>query len=164
MAQKYKPFTVRGKLLLLLLTVAIIGGATLYLTQTEPPEAPPLPTPTPTFLLIEEAMELLPTEVLSTPVPTPNPVPTPSATPEITPQPPKLATLRKGDKSDDVRRMQRELSVLGYLGNDAADGDFGKGTEAAVKAFQRRNGLKVDGVAGQETLTRLFGDEATPAR
>ncbi|MEV5116705.1 peptidoglycan-binding protein [Peribacillus frigoritolerans] len=37
------------------------------------------------------------------------------------------------------------------------DGIFGSGTEIAVKAFQRVNGLSADGIAGENTFAKLFG-------
>jgi peptidoglycan hydrolase-like protein with peptidoglycan-binding domain len=38
-----------------------------------------------------------------------------------------------------------------------ADGDFGPGTEAALKKWQAANGLTADGVAGPKTLAKLLG-------
>jgi peptidoglycan hydrolase-like protein with peptidoglycan-binding domain len=49
----------------------------------------------------------------------------------------------------DVRLLQNKLGV-------APDGRFGNGTLAAVKEFQRRRGLDVDGVVGPRTWTALF--------
>jgi putative chitinase len=59
-------------------------------------------------------------------------------------------TLRRGSKGDDVKRMQAKLGL-------AADGDFGPGTEAALKKWQAANGLTADGVAGPKTLAKLLG-------
>jgi peptidoglycan hydrolase-like protein with peptidoglycan-binding domain len=39
----------------------------------------------------------------------------------------------------------------------AADGDFGPGTERAVKAWQQANGLTADGIVGPKTLEKLIG-------
>ena len=47
--------------------------------------------------------------------------------------------------SDQVEVMQRYLATLGYL-STTPDGQFGSGTERAVKLFQEANGLKADGV------------------
>jgi putative chitinase len=58
--------------------------------------------------------------------------------------------LRKGSKGNDVKRMQAALGVK-------ADGDFGQGTENALKKWQDRNGLTADGVAGPKTLAKLLG-------
>ena len=57
-------------------------------------------------------------------------------------------------------RLQQKLIELGYLSAGSNDGDFGSGTEAAVKAFQENNGLKADGIAGKETQTQLYSPEA----
>ena len=62
--------------------------------------------------------------------------------------------LVKGSTGDQVKYMQRILIVFDYL-NDVADGDFGSNTLAAVKAYQKANGLTVDGEAGSKTLTSM---------
>ena len=75
-----------------------------------------------------------------------------------------LSTLRYGSKGDAVRTMQEALVKLGYAPG-AADGKFGRGTENAVKQFQRSNGLVADGLAGSKTLTLLYsqaGNSGTP--
>jgi putative chitinase len=58
--------------------------------------------------------------------------------------------LRRGSKGDGVKRMQVKLGLT-------ADGDFGPGTEAALKKWQAANGLTADGVAGPNTLAKLLG-------
>jgi putative chitinase len=58
--------------------------------------------------------------------------------------------LRKGSKGDLVKKMQAALGI-------GADGDFGQGTENALKKWQARNGLTADGVAGPKTLAKLLG-------
>lgn len=70
--------------------------------------------------------------------------------------------LRPGDSGSEVRRMQQALIDQGYL-SGRADGKFGPKTEAAVREFQRRNGLTVDGIAGSGTLSRLYGGSASAA-
>ena len=67
-----------------------------------------------------------------------------------------LATLRRGDVSEEVRAMQERLIALGHL-NDVADGKFGRNTEAAVRAFQQANGLEETGVADNQTRTLILG-------
>ena len=77
-----------------------------------------------------------------------------------TPTPETKPTLRKGDKGKYVTLAQTELINKGYsCGSTGADGDFGKNTEAAVKAFQKDHGLTVDGVIGQKTWYALDGAE-----
>lgn len=66
-------------------------------------------------------------------------------------------TVRRGDR-DAVRELQEALVEKGYsCGAAGADGIFGSGTENAVKAFQRRNGLSVDGIVGKNTWGKLLG-------
>ena len=68
-------------------------------------------------------------------------------------------TLEAGSEGDAVRSLQKRLKELGYL-SGTVDGSFGAATEEAVRAFQRRNDLTVDGKAGRVTLSRLFSDSA----
>ncbi len=70
-----------------------------------------------------------------------------------------LDTLRRGDKNQQVLVLQQYLLDLGYLSTQP-DGQFGSGTERAVKLFQEANGLTADGVAGRGTLAILYGGEA----
>ena len=65
-----------------------------------------------------------------------------------------MRTLRRGDRGEDVKVLQRALKRAGY---DAGtiDGIFGPRTEAAVRAFQRANGLTVDGIVGPRTWAAL---------
>ena len=58
--------------------------------------------------------------------------------------------------------MQQRLKELGYY-SGSVDGDFGDGTEQAVIAFQKANGLNADGVAGTQTITKLYSNNAVPA-
>lgn len=68
----------------------------------------------------------------------------------------KKPTLKRGSKGEYVKLAQTELMQKGYnLGKCGIDGDFGKATESAVKAFQKDNGLKVDGIIGQTTWDLL---------
>ena len=86
------------------------------------------------------------------------PTPTPSPTPST-----DKPTLRRGDKGAYVTLAQTELIQKGYsCGSSGADGQFGKNTEAAVKAFQKDHGLTVDGVIGAQTWAAL--DSTEPAK
>ena len=71
-----------------------------------------------------------------------------------------MRTLREGSSGEDVVRLQRELTNRGFRAG-ALDGRFGPGTEAALLAFQKSEGLLADGVAGAKTLAAL-GFEALP--
>ncbi len=62
--------------------------------------------------------------------------------------------LKNGSKGDDVKKLQEKLGV-------EAIGTFGPKTEAAVKAWQKANGLKDDGIVGDATWAKLFG-KSTP--
>ena len=67
--------------------------------------------------------------------------------------------LYNGSSGDDVRRMQEELQAKGYnIGSTGADGIYGWNTQQAVRQYQQDNGLDVDGVAGNQTLTHLYGN------
>jgi len=68
-------------------------------------------------------------------------------------------TIRKGSRGEDVRYCQEQLIKRGYdVGKTGADGIFGNGTLAAVKNFQRDNGLSADGVVGPRTWEKLQDD------
>lgn len=79
--------------------------------------------------------------------------------PTPTPAPTAASLLKKGDRGDEVRRMQERLKELGYY-SGSLDGDFGGGTEEAVRLFQRQNGLGVDGSAGKQTFALLYSEDA----
>ena len=96
----------------------------------------------------------------ATPTPQVQEIATPQPALEITPSPspePELSydTLRKGDVGRNVVSMQQALIELGFL-TGTADGNFGSGTETAVKNFQSAHSLEVDGIAGRKTLEALF--------
>jgi spore cortex-lytic enzyme len=63
-------------------------------------------------------------------------------------------TYSYGSKGSVVREIQTRLKRWGYY-NAAVDGIYGYRTFTAVKAFQKKNGLKVDGVVGSATLKAL---------
>lgn len=68
-----------------------------------------------------------------------------------------LSMLRKGSKGNEVKTLQRLLIALGYsCGSAGVDGDFGGGTDKAVKNFQKAKGLEIDGVVGKATWTKLL--------
>lgn len=68
----------------------------------------------------------------------------------------KKTYLCKGDSGSEVKTLQENLIRLGYsCGSTGADGDFGDKTDAAVRAFQKDNGLVVDGLAGEKTQAKI---------
>lgn len=78
----------------------------------------------------------------------------------ISPAQAAFTTLRRGSKGDSVRLMQQALAQLGY--SVKVDGSYGPATQRVISSFQRVNGLKVDGVAGHVTLSRLYSSSAKP--
>ncbi len=64
------------------------------------------------------------------------------------------AVLDVGSRGSDVTKVQKRLIQYGYL-NGEADGRYGADTQAAVRLFQRRNGLTVDGRVGPDTAAAL---------
>lgn len=68
-------------------------------------------------------------------------------------KPVQKRTLKIGMKGEDVKALQNALSKLRF--SVEVDGDFGKRTESAVKAFQMAKRLEQDGVAGPKTLSAL---------
>jgi len=65
-----------------------------------------------------------------------------------------MPTLRRGNQGDEVADLQTILNAR-YGADLEVDGNFGKSTEAAVKAFQKANGLTADGVVGPKTWKAL---------
>jgi len=118
------------------------------------------PTPNPTSsVIVFDNVTMSPgpgetIQVVTTPPETKKPTEAP-VTP--TPTPPSLQRGFTG--SDAVRAVQKRLKELGYY-NGSADGDFGPATEAAVKAFQRANGLSADGKVGKQTLAKMNAKSA----
>jgi len=94
----------------------------------------------------EETLTLLYSGLAQTYVATPTPSPTPSV-------------IRKGEDSDRVTALQERLKTLGYYTGEV-DGQFGSGTEEAVRLFQRQNGLDVDGIVGNQTLAAVMDENA----
>lgn len=64
------------------------------------------------------------------------------------------ALSKYGSRGEEVRQIQTKLKRWGYY-NGNIDGIFGSGTLEAVKWFQRKNGLQVDGIAGKKTLEAM---------
>lgn len=72
--------------------------------------------------------------------------------------------LQTGSRGDEVKRMQQALEQAGYsVGAPGVDGIYGKYTAAAVRRYQTDQQLQVDGIAGDETLSRLYGTAASEA-
>lgn len=63
--------------------------------------------------------------------------------------------LKKGDNNENVKLLQAKLGVDPI-------GNFGPATEAAVKAFQAKNGLVADGIVGDGTWNKIMGTAIAP--
>ena len=61
-----------------------------------------------------------------------------------------VRVLRHGMRGEDVKAVQRRLGV------QPVSGYFGRVTQAAVRNFQRKHGLAVDGIVGPRTRAKLF--------
>ena len=64
------------------------------------------------------------------------------------------ALSKYGSRGDEVKQIQTKLKRWGYY-NGNVDGIFGSKTQEAVRYFQRKNGLTVDGIAGPATLKAM---------
>ncbi len=66
----------------------------------------------------------------------------------------EAAVYKKGSTGSVVTQIQTKLKDWGYYFGDV-DGIYGSKTVEAVKYFQQKNGLKIDGICGNETLAAL---------
>ena len=66
-------------------------------------------------------------------------------------------TLRKGSEGEAVKELQARLNELGY-DCGKVDGKFGSKTLNAVIKFQTLNELEPDGIVGQKTWAKLYGE------
>ena len=66
----------------------------------------------------------------------------------------EAASYKKGSNGAVVTQIQTKLKSWGYY-TGSVDGVYGSGTERAVRAFQQKNGLTVDGKAGDQTLAAM---------
>lgn len=68
-------------------------------------------------------------------------------------------TLKRGSTGSQVKKLQRNLNKLGYTDSNKAelevDGSFGASTLEALKKFQKKNGLTVDGVYGSASYAKM---------
>ncbi len=68
-------------------------------------------------------------------------------------------TLKQGSNGEAVKKLQKRLIELGYL-SGSTDGDYGRATTDAVKAFQKQAGLTADGIAGASTQKAVYSSDA----
>ncbi|MBQ6902309.1 MAG: spore cortex-lytic enzyme [Oscillospiraceae bacterium] len=65
-----------------------------------------------------------------------------------------ITVYKRGSRGEGVAEIQNVLLSEG-LYSGSADGIYGSETEAAVRSYQERYGLSVDGIAGEKTLTHM---------
>lgn len=68
-------------------------------------------------------------------------------------------TLKYGSQGNEVKTLQERLNANGY--NLTADGIYGTNTLKAVRDYQQKNGLAVDGIVGDNTRQQLFGSDGS---
>ena len=107
----------------------------------------------PTISEVRREMSLTPTPL----PPVPDTVRSQGAAEMVTPEP----ALHNGSQGEKVWQLQERLKELGYYTGEV-DGQFGPGTKEAVIAFQKKNGLDADGLAGEETQRVLYSENAVP--
>ena len=88
--------------------------------------------------------------ILPTPTPTPKPT-------EITKD--NVTLIKLGVTGSEVLRLQQRLQLLGYY-TSTLDGKCESDDVAAIKLFQKKNGLSQDGIAGYDTQVLLYSDNA----
>lgn len=150
-------------------TAAAVSELQEYVRQLEQDEidanATPTPAPTPT------PDPLATPDPDAAPLPTPQPAPTPST--EVNgiadsrliaflmsdEFPAARRDLQYGDKGDEVLRLQRRLSAMGYLIGEP-DGYYGSGTQLSVRLLQHYNGLEKTGIADVELQKLVYSGAA----
>jgi peptidoglycan hydrolase-like protein with peptidoglycan-binding domain len=72
--------------------------------------------------------------------------------------------LKYGSSGEEVKQLQNALINAGYdVGSSGADGVLGKNTDSAIRQYQKDNGLDVDGIAGKNTLGKLYSNNGAQA-
>lgn len=85
--------------------------------------------------------------------------PAPTLSPPALYAKPTDPLLRSGSIGPEVQQLQQRLQELRFY-DGALDGHYGDGTRAAVVLFQQQHGLVPDGMAGEETLQRVYAQDA----
>lgn len=127
---------------IILICMILCMGITACASEPEEPAAGRTET-------IQEKPTASPSAIPASPQPS---VPTPTSTPD--------PTLKNGMESEAVKALQQRLGELGYLDINEYTTKFGPATERAVRLFQKQNGLTEDGIAGEETLARIYAENA----
>jgi peptidoglycan hydrolase-like protein with peptidoglycan-binding domain len=134
-------------------------------TTSKPAPSVPAPTPAPT-----PAPKPPPTSTANTSSGSSrtNPAPTPVLQHPLLAPVEQLQTvargktlLRRGDQGAGVRALQQVLLNAGFQLPSGADGIFDESMHHAVQAFQRKHGLKDDGIIGSITIRKLDAIDST---
>lgn len=168
-----RPMSNANKMLIVLIVLLVFasGGVSILMSNRGRGNGQPTPSPSLMPSALQPQGDLVTIdEALNSITPTPSPSPLimatapPTAEPNfyMTPIPTDVPTLKINSSGDEVKLMQERLIHLGYLKEGANDGQFGKGTQNAVKVFQDTNGLNADGAAGPVTLRLLYSNNAKP--
>lgn len=67
-----------------------------------------------------------------------------------------VTLLRKGDRGEAVKLLQQRLTICGWI--LTTDGIWGDKTDSAVRGYQYKAGLTVDGIVGPKTQAKLIQD------
>ncbi len=68
--------------------------------------------------------------------------------------------LSEGDTGELVSAVQRRLNLFGYLASESVSGTYNKATAAAVRQFQKANGLEQNGIVDKATFDAIFDNDA----
>lgn len=152
----------------------IVDSAAMLLIDGDIAETPSEPVPEAEVLAPEALPEIALVETSAEVPDSPPVVEAPDEVPLGAEQPPPerttaspapiaaAAILRRGMSGPAILSLQQHLAALGYLSAEPT-GFFGRETESAVRAFQRRNSLVPDGLAGSSTMAVLLADTARSA-
>lgn len=161
----------KSKAILLIVFALIVGGALhgILGTQTAQEDVRAAATPEVVYVFVTPAAQKTvraadPTAVLAENAAAPTATQPPAvAAVKVTATPtaaPSYATLARGDKGDDVKKLQNRLNALGFSAG-TADGIYGSKTESAIESFQALAGLSATGTADGKTQSALW-DAGTP--
>lgn len=130
-------------------------GATPPGATTTTIAAPAVTTVTTTTVQSSTATTAKPTATTTKPTTTTTKTTTP---PRVVDKP--SDNVRLGDSGKGVEQIQTALTAHGF--KVVVDGKFGPATDQAVRAFQKKNGLKQDGIVGPITWAKLQSTSTTP--
>lgn len=144
---KLTGFATGSTLIVLAFVFAFSGAGPAALSAAPPPAVEPTPEPV-------TSPSRSPAGTPPAPAPGAEPVDSPHAGPIVTAPINDPAPARRGDRDPRILDLESRLKDLGY-DPGKADGRYDQYTELAVVAFQKVNGLTVDGTAGPPVLDAL---------